>query len=151
MPATQAKTADEIQGLEYDWLACDADGCVALFSTAGGGYAPDEFLRETDAHEAAIEAVLAMPATTTVRFAPEWPPDWRWANTWRLVAERGLFAFDSDYCGGPYQLLAAPVASIRVGALPGDAAEVVRRCKLQRVRFASVTTIAPDLLRPYSP
>src|SRR5437899_85750 len=39
-----AKSADEILGLEFDWLASDADGHVALFSTAGGGYAPEDFL-----------------------------------------------------------------------------------------------------------
>jgi hypothetical protein len=34
------KSAIEIQGFEYDWLGVDDSGCVALFSTAGAGYAP---------------------------------------------------------------------------------------------------------------
>lgn len=45
------KSRDEIHGLEFDWLARDADGNVALLSTAGGGYAPEEFLRDTDLHD----------------------------------------------------------------------------------------------------
>src|SRR5262245_52257163 len=53
--AVSAKSADEILGLEFDWLASDADGHVALFSTAGGGFAPDEFLSDTDAHDRAID------------------------------------------------------------------------------------------------
>jgi hypothetical protein len=31
-----SKAPEEILGLEFDWLASDADGHVALFSTAGG-------------------------------------------------------------------------------------------------------------------
>lgn len=45
------ETQDSIQGFEYDWLACDQDGFVGFFSTAGGGYAPDEFLQDVDAHD----------------------------------------------------------------------------------------------------
>lgn len=106
MSTTGTKSAEEILGLEFDWLASDADGFVALFSTAGGGYAPDEFLRDTDAYDAAIDVVLGSPASTVARFAPELPPGLK--NTWRMVAERGLFAFDSDPHGGPYRMVAAP-------------------------------------------
>ena len=65
-----AKSADEIQGFEFDWLATDVDGHVALFSTAGGGFAPEAFLLDTDAHNAAIKALLASPPRTKARFAP---------------------------------------------------------------------------------
>ena len=57
-----AKSADQVLGFEYDWLASDVDGHVALFSTAGGGYAPNEFLRDTAEHDAAIELILALKA-----------------------------------------------------------------------------------------
>src|SRR4051794_13176045 len=101
-----AKSAEEILGFEFDWLASDAEGHVALFSTAGGGYAPPTFLRDVQAYDDAIDAILAAPASTSTRLAPELPP--HCTNTWRLVAERGLFAFDSDVHGGSYRLVAAP-------------------------------------------
>lgn len=82
-----AKSAEEIHGLEFDWLATDGDGNVALFSTAGGGFAPEAFLRDTDAHDAAIDTVLAWDARTQARFAPQVSPGLR--NTWLLIAERG--------------------------------------------------------------
>ncbi|WP_437961581.1 hypothetical protein WME76_19320 [Sorangium sp. So ce119] len=145
MSMTGAKSADEIVGLEFDWLASDADGCVALFSTAGGGYAPDEFLRDTDAHDAAVDAVLASPASTVARFAPELPPGLK--NTWRMVAERGLFAFDSDPHGGPYRMVAAPADAIRVADLPRLVIDVVARLKLRRVRFADQSVIPTELLQ----
>ena len=93
------KSADEIRGREYDWLARDDDGHVALFSTAGAGYAPVEFLWNTEAHDRAIQAILALPASTAARLAPELAANLE--NTWKLVAERGLFAFDCDPNGGP--------------------------------------------------
>ena len=88
------KSAGEIQGFEYDWLASDEGGCVALFSTAGAGYAPREFLLDTDAHDAAIDAVLALPPSTQASFAPDLGPDA--TNTWKLMAERGIYAYDCD-------------------------------------------------------
>lgn len=145
MSMTGAKSADEIVGLEFDWLASDADGCVALFSTAGGGYAPDEFLRDTDAHDAAVDAVLASPASTVARFAPELPPGLK--NTWRMVAERGLFAFDSDPHGGPYRMVAAPADAIRVADLPRLVIDVVARLKLCQVRFVDQLVIPTELLQ----
>jgi hypothetical protein len=59
-------------------------------------------------HDEAIEAILARPAVTTARFAPDFPPDV--VNIWRLAAERGLFAYDGELNGGPYRLNAAPEA-----------------------------------------
>lgn len=81
------KTAEEIGGFEYDWIACDADGNVGFFSTAGGGYAPPEFSADTDVVDKAIEAIVTSPARTTARFAPNLPSGH--TNTWRLMAERG--------------------------------------------------------------
>ena len=139
------KSADEIVGLEFDWLASDADGYLALFSTAGGGYAPEEFLRDTNAHDAAIDVILASPASTTARFAPVLPPGLK--NTWHMVAERGLFAFDSDPHGGPYRLVAAPTAPIRAANLPPLAAEVVGLLRLRHLRFTQLSVVPTELLR----
>lgn len=63
-----SKTPEEIVGLEYDWLASDADGYVALFSTAGGRWAPQEFLEVTDAHDRAIDAIKSTAPRTLARF-----------------------------------------------------------------------------------
>jgi len=65
---------------------------TSLFSTAGGGFAPVEFLRDTAVHDIAIKAVLVLPASTEAKFSPDLAP--RIVNTWRLVAERGLYAYD---------------------------------------------------------
>jgi len=141
-----AKSADEIVGIEFDWLASDAEGHVALFSTAGGGYAPPDFLRDTDAHDAAIDAILARAAFTEARFAPHLSPELR--NTWRMVAQRGVFAYDSDVYGGPYRLVAAPEAPIQVAELPSAAAAIVGRLMFAHLRFADSSEIHKGSLEP---
>jgi hypothetical protein len=138
-----AKSADEIQGFEYDWLASDEDGHVALFSTAGKGFAPVEFLRDTDAHDTAIEAILDLPISTSARFAPELRPGLK--NPWRMAAERGLFAFECDPNGIAYRIVAAPVIPIPVHSLPGPAADVATCIKL-RLRFEAQSVVNPELL-----
>lgn len=137
-PAT-SKTAAEILGTEYDWLGCDSNGHFALFSTAGAGYAPAEFLRDTEAHDMAIQEVLTLPPTTAARFFPAVAPGL--VNTWRLVAERGLYAYDGDPSGGPYHLVAAPVVAAKADALPPEVVSVATRvrCLAQFERQAVVT------------
>jgi len=144
MASTTVKSAEDILGFEYDWLACDEDGHVALFSTAGAGYAPSEFLQDTEAHAVAIHAILEGPGTTTARFAPTVAPDLE--NTWKSAAEHGLFAFDCDPNGGPYLLIAAPVVPIAVADLPRSAVDAVSRIKL-RLRFSGQTTVTETALR----
>ena len=141
---SKLKSSEDVKGLEFDWLACDADRHVALFSTAGTGYVPTEFLGDTDAHDAAIESILLLPPSTAARFAPALGAGY--INTWRLVAERGLFAYDCDPSGGPYRLVAAPVVPIRQDALPGAVAEVVARIALG-LRFEFQPVVAEDSLR----
>jgi len=140
------KSLLDIAGWEYDWLAADGDEHVALFSTAGGGYAPPAFLADTDAHDAAIAAILALPASTTARLAPELEPDLE--NTWRLVAERGLFAYDADAAGGPYQLIAAPAKPVRRSELPASVAALLASVAYPQLRFAQLDTIADETLQP---
>jgi hypothetical protein len=144
MKSTSSKSAEDIQGFEFDWLGCDEAGCVALFSTGGAGYAPAEFLRDTDAHHNAIQAVLALPAITEAQFAPDMSPTLQ--NTWKLVAERGLYAYDFDPSGGPYQLVAAPVTPLHARELPAAIAEVVSRLKLT-MRFARSSVVTDQALR----
>ncbi len=125
---SKPKSADEIAGFEYDWLATDGDGHVALFSTAGGGFAPAEFLSDTEAHDVALDAILLLPESTSARFAPDVTAGV--VNTWRLVAERGLYAFDADPNGGPYRLVAAPLSATKSNSLPERVAAIVARVKL---------------------
>jgi len=133
------RSAVEVLGLEYDWLGCDESGCVALFSTAGSGYAPGAFLDDTDAHDSAIEAILALPESTEAECFPDLAPGL--VNTWRLVAERGLYAYDCDPNGGPYRLVASPADPTRLEDLPAVVVDTaVRLTDSLRFQFHSVVS-----------
>ena len=132
----------DIQGFEYDWLACDAEGHVGFFSTAGAGYAPPELIEDTGAYDAAIEAIFAMPPSTRARFAPVVGAGC--INTWQLMAERGVFAYDSDPTGGPYRLVSQPEHPISIDSLPIAVAAVVRRVVLGTLRFAELREVSGD-------
>ena|SRR5690348_7155873 len=139
------KSVSDILGFEYDWLASDAAGNVGFFSTGGGGCAPDGFLRDTDAHERAIDAVLALAAHTEATCVRQLPRGLR--NTWQMMAERGFFAFDADPNGGPYKLVARPGMPTRVSELPDGVATVVRRLTYPHLRFADLTELRPGMLQ----
>lgn len=128
------KTAEEIRGYEYDWVACDETGHVAMFSTAGGGYAPKVFLADTDGYE------KSGPPTTTASMAPNAPPP----NSWKDLAERGIFSYDSDPNGGPYQLVGVPAAPAHVGELSVAVGDVAKRLVLRDIRFGHNQTITRE-------
>jgi hypothetical protein len=123
----------DLAGLEHDWLAVDADGRVALFSSAGGGVIPDAVACTIDAHDAAIAAILARPASTRALLAPAVLGE----NTWRLVAERGLYAYDADPNGGPYRRVAVPEVPARLDEV------IAIAHRLDAVRFATLLRFAP--------
>jgi hypothetical protein len=136
-------TLDAIAGVEYFWLATDGVGNVAMFSTAGGGFAPDLFLANVDAHDDAIERIRRLVPSTRPRKAPL--PD-TGDNVWRELAERGLFTFDSDVFGGPYVLESAPVDSVNILALPPDVAQVAASIQYRNLDFGNVVSIDKALL-----
>jgi hypothetical protein len=138
---------EDIRGLEFDWLAVDAAGFVALFSTAGGGYAPEKFREDTTMYDAAIGAILALSANTAAVCKRELPNGLQ--NTWKLVAERGLFAFDSDPNGGPYERIAAPATPIEVSLLPTEVAVVATRIVYSNIFFESYTELTDAELRKH--
>ena len=138
--AMSGRTLADIWGVEADWLACDADDSVAMFSTAGSGFAPQTYLDDIDVHHSAITAILSRPGSTTAAFFPEIKPGLK--NHWRLAAERGLYAFDNDPNGGDYSLVAAPTRTASLAKLPAEIARLIARIRFRTLRFAEHTTLS---------
>jgi len=132
----------ESVGIDFDWLASDAEGHVAVFSSAGGEIPPDAVLRDMDAHVRALGALFAAPASTHPVFAPTAPGE----DRWRAPAERGLFVYRCSPGGGPYRLAAAPETPIRAMDLPATASLVVQGLRFGQLRFRYVHSVAPDVL-----
>jgi len=141
----RVKTAQEIHGYEYDWLACDENGYIALFSTAGGGYTPKAFLNDTDAYDRAIAGIQELPATTVAVRAPCLRADLH--NSWKEMAVRGIFSFDADANGGAYRLVGVPAMPSVVDELPPQVGAVIKRIQLKGLQFAAVTALTEGAIR----
>lgn len=135
-----ARSENELLGSEWDWLACDAEGAVALFCTAGGGYTPPAFLENTDAHDAAIDALFALPVTTEATFvdAEEGYPQVR------NGALRGVYMYDADMFRGPYRRIATPNKPAKLRDLPREIRDVAIR--LGHIRFDDLSVITRALI-----
>lgn len=121
------KTFADIDGWEHDWLAIDEGGAVALFSTAGFGFVPGQYLDDTDAYQEAIAFLIGQePCTIAIRFPPI--PEGI-ENTWRMMAERGLYAYDFDDDVDSYVKVAVPATPIGVDALPAAIAKLASRTR----------------------
>jgi len=138
-------TSKDVQGFEHDWLASDTEGRVALFSTAGGGYAPDAFIASIATFDEAIDAILLMPPISVATCTRELPDGLE--NTWKLIAERGFFAYDSDPLGGPYRLIAAPLNPVALANLPVPIRNVAGTIVLPSVAFKRAREITEEQIR----
>lgn len=134
--------AVENVGLDFDWLASDAEGHVAVFSSAGVEIPPDAVLRDMDAHVRALGALFATPASTHPVFAPTAPGH----DRWYAAAERGLFVYRCSPAGGPYRLAAAPETPIRAVDLPAGAGLVVQALRFGQLRFRYMHSVTADVL-----
>lgn len=132
----------ESVGLDFDWLASDAEGYVAVFASGGGEIPPDAVLGDMDAHVRALDALLAAPVSTRALFAPLGPGEGRW----RAAAERGLFVYRCGPGGGAYRLVAAPEIPIRALQLGAGPGLLVQAMRFGQLRFRYIHSVTPDVL-----
>jgi hypothetical protein len=100
----------ELCGMEFDWFAADSDGNLALFATAGEGFVPKSAAKHHAQHVA-----LSDPLPTPRMGTPE---------VWKDYAALGLYVFDWNLPGGPYEKRESPIAEVshelraRIMAIP---------------------------------
>jgi hypothetical protein len=92
----------EVWGIEFDWVAVDCSGRVALFASAGSGQVPPQAVALDSRYE----------HLCTHLGIPHGP------DTWRRAADAGLFAYDCSFNGGPYCLKDSPSTPITTDKLP---------------------------------
>jgi hypothetical protein len=132
---------EDLLGREFDWLACDAAGEVALFCTAGGGYPPNVFVGAIDEFDAALDGLLRLSASTTGTFVEDAIDE----RVWKPAVERGLYIFDSDVDGGPYRRVGMPKVPVRVLSLPLILREVFERIRLP-IHFRDSNAITKQII-----
>ena len=130
----------EFSGLEFDWLACDADGFVGMFASAGFGAVPEESVAIPDAVDAALDRFKALPAKgDATSIGGTTTPD-----DWMAAARRGLFAFDWAHNRDRYEIEARPSRALHIDAIPDDATrDLVKRVQIP-VRFSQLRWVVWD-------
>jgi hypothetical protein len=128
-------TPRELQGIDASWLAVDAIGQVALFTTGGQGPVPNSALESV---EFAEELVHSIPETSNCDlFTTCIRPD-----DFIAFAKRGLFACDwsdvhrtnQELIGG-HELLASPLLPIKASSLPPSLNAMTKATILSGVTF----------------
>lgn len=127
----------DLQGVDASWLASDAIGQVAVFTTGGEGPIPLSALPSTFVVENMLQALQPVSAWTLIVHLPR-PADFV------AFAQRGLFSYDwSDVhrahskAAGRYDLQASPLQPLSVGQLPEDLQKLASATTLVSVRFGT--------------
>jgi len=135
-------------GIEFDWLAVDRHGHVAVLTTAGYGAVPEsvnEHLAEVDA---ALERVGELPTIGSAGNIVRRSADGDYSN-WYSYSTKGFYAYDWHVWHGPYQRLSSPTVPISVDRLPSQV-QTVARLAVFPVNFADEPQITIEYIEPSS-
>lgn len=127
------------EGTDCEWFACDADGCVAAFTTAGNGPIPTALLRGSGLNDF-VRRLPERGAATLLVSLPR-PDDFL------HFASRGLFAYDWKQArghgglDGRYEMLARPQRPLHLADLPEPMQPLLRGLTLPGVRFADTRSV----------
>jgi len=127
----------ELDGIDASWLAVDAQGQVAIFTTGGEGPIPETALASIETGEESVQSLPEVSAHELLTSMPR-PTDFV------SFARRGLFAYDwsdvhrvaSEVSGG-YELQALPISPIRVSQLPTSMQVLAGATQLAGIVFGS--------------
>jgi hypothetical protein len=122
------------------WLACDCEGHLATFVTAGLGPIPIEALKfESILIEDIEQLLLDLPTVSDARLLVSIER----SDSFVALANRGLFVYDwtdihkSDRKStGSYELVAVPMKPISVDRLPGDLAILAMAIRFGKLKFS---------------
>jgi hypothetical protein len=121
----------DLLGMEWDFLAVDSAGQVAVLSTAGEGPIPAPVLAAREDVELAVAQLQDLLATTSA--VPADPDQSGNYSEWFDLSARGLYAYDWTAMTGGYELISAPAQPAQLELLPEPiraAATLVRSSQL---------------------
>lgn len=139
---SMALDRDDIYGTEWDFLALDQGGSVALLSSGGFGPIPESVLRSGRSVEAVIwelEAALPVLGGSSDRRQVR-PGDY---SDWFEMSRRGLYTYDCHGHSNLYEQVSAPSVALRVDDLAPDIAAAAGLLRLP-VLFSETTRLSFD-------
>ena len=127
----------ELEGIDVAWLAVDALGQVAIFTTAGEGSVPETAFASVESAEESVRS-LAEISGYELHASVNRPDDFI------AFAKRGLFAYDwsdvhraASKCLGGYELQVRPSSPLRLSQLPTPVQALASATLLSGVTFGS--------------
>lgn len=136
----------QLHGAGFDWLAADASGQVAVFSSLAALPPPEAVFRGIDAHRRALEAILRSPRCSRSLLPPSTLPEKKFL--WRALADRGLYVYASYRAGAPYWMADAPETPVHVFDLPAFAAGLLGAARPLALRFRHLSSVTAAVLGP---
>jgi hypothetical protein len=130
-------------GLDYAWLACDAEGYVARFTNAGEGPIPVVVLANRELADQAEVLTRALPFVDGHEMRVSLPDP----TDFSRIARRGLYGFDwqdvtrTTGRSGCYEIVSRPLRSLRVGELPLELRRLAELVRFDGLRFAGSDSI----------
>lgn len=134
---------EDLYGIEWDFLAHDRDGLIAMFTTSGAGAIPPAVFGERAAVEQGVDALRCMhPRGESVDLRSQDRLSGNYSD-WFECSRRGLFTYDWHLHHGPYVRVSAP--TVPLGITDADRV-IAAAATLQRVpfSFADVVEIRID-------
>ena len=105
------------RGIEFDQLALDINGSVALLRSAGYGRVPPAVRQHVDLVDDVIDVVDELPVIGAATDIVPSEEDVNYTD-WRQAAARGPYVHDWTTRHGPYQRLVSPTKPISPDELP---------------------------------
>ena len=116
MEGADVDSRADLWGWEWDFLAVDPVGHVAVLSSAGYGPIPAHVLEVRDAVERAVAIINSMPATRrSVHNHHRRDGDY---SDWYASSARGFYTYDWHHHHGPYELISSPAEPLIIATLP---------------------------------
>ena len=136
--------ADYPYGVDYEFLATDAQGYVARFTTGGDGPVPVAILEQHKLNDAALEALYALPRVSKAHLLVALPrPD-----DFREIAELGFFGYDwqdvhrtGKSKTNLYEPISVPTTPCSASALPAVLQAALNLLRLPAARFSPDSAI----------
>ncbi len=125
-------------GIEFDWLAVDPSGALAVLTSAGYGPVPKAVREHVESVDAALELINTWPC---VGGSISQPGDTGNHADWRDLAARGFYAYDWKDSFGPYVRLAVPTTPLTVDNLTDEGITGIVVLARFTVDFASATQL----------
>jgi hypothetical protein len=134
---------DDVIGREWDFLALDRGGSVALIASAGYGPIPEAVLnrgRPVEALVAMLTTLLPVLGESLDQRGQDRSGNY---SDWFEMSRRGLYTYDWHVHGGPYEQVSAPSRPLRADDVGSEIAEVANLLRLP-VLFAETGRFSLD-------